>query len=486
MLYAYACEDAIGATARLITPQGMFLFRSIKPLVSTTTPGQNTLDNQTPKLDDISADMADRPRLRTSESAGNLPHVADMMVKPGRKASGIRSAFERSNNKRVPSSNPSSGRPQSPTKRHDSIPESKMMSYEAEIARLREKLDKERIVRKDAVVLATRLEQEIETLKNDLDQKDAFWREELRAKVHEARQESIRPSRDMHSSRSQARLGDNGLQRQLTELKRSISRSTRVESVVTSDATFVQEMGSLAHEIQNWTVNSYRRARISASAEELTARLAPLVNDRQLERLEPLWAGWRPENKIAVLQSTVAAILMDIFDDQLLFGMPPHEEWAVSLRRTSQHMSTVLEAQQYNKWRACSLEIVRQTAVMNKALGSAASTMAEYVTTTLDTLSVQASSAAKLASLQPIVKRAITLAHLFRIQRARFAFDFPAPSTSFDPSTMENVAFDRDAEEGHPIDCATFPLVLKLGDEHGANIEWQNVLLKANVVCGET
>jgi hypothetical protein len=467
----------------------MFLFRTrtvrTTP-VNTTTQGQ-TSTNPSPNLDDVPAEMAtDRPRLRTSESTGSLPHVADMMVKPGRKVSGIRSAFERSNKPRVPSSNSPRGRPQSPTKRHDSIPEADMLSYEAEVAKLRGKLERERNARKKAEALAMRLEKEVETLKSDLDQKDSFWREELRAKVHEARQEGIRPSRDMHSSRSQARLGDTGLQRQLTELKRSISRSTRVESVVTSDATFVQEMGSLAHEIQNWTVNSYRRARISASAEELTAKLAPLVNDRQFERLEPVWAGWRSENKIAVLQSTVAAILMDIFDDQLLFGMPPQEKWAASLRKTAHYMSTVLEAQQYNKWRACSLDIVRQHAVTNKAVDSAASTMAEFVTTTLDALSGQASSGAKLASLQPIVKRAITLAHLFRIQRARFSFDFPPPSTSFDPSIMENVAFDRDAEEGHPIDCATFPLVLKLGDEHGANVEWQNVLLKANVVCGET
>jgi hypothetical protein len=475
----------------------MFLFRTrtIRTPVNTTTPDQNTPNDpatlaQKKFDDDTPADMAtERPRLRTSESTGSLPHVADLMLKPGRKVSAIRGAFERSNNNkpRVPPSNgPPRGRPQSPSKRQDSIPEANMLSYEAEIAKLRGKLEKERSARKEAEALAMRLEKEVEALKSDLEQNDSFWREELRAKVHEARQEGIKPPRDMHSSRSQARLGDNGLQRQLTELKRSISRATRVESVITSDATFVQEMGSLAHEIQNWTVNSYRRARISASAEELTAKLAPLVNDRQLERLEPVWAGWRSENKIAVLQSTVAAILMDIFDDQLLFGMPPPEKWAVSLRKTAHHLSTVLDAQQYNKWRACSLEIVRQTGVMNKAVDSAARTMAEYVTTMLDALSGQASSAAKLSSLQPIVKHAITLAHLFRVQRARFTFDFPAPSTSFDPGTMENVAFDRDAEEGHPIDCATFPLVLKLGDEHGANIEWQNVLLKANVVCGET
>jgi activating signal cointegrator complex subunit 1 len=455
----------------------MFLFRTTKLPVDIIP---------APKIDEASAipaDMAERPRIRNSESTGSLPHVADM-VKPGRKVSGIRAAFERSN-KRVPS-NPPRGRPQSPMKRQDSIPEAKMLSHEAEIARLRDELEKEKIIRKESETQTSRLVKEVEVLKDELKQKDSYWREELREKVHQARQEGGGPGKDMHSSRNQARLGDTGLQRQLTDLKRSISKSTRVETVITSDGNFVQEMGSLAHEVQNWIVNNYRRAKISASAQELSARLAPMVNNRQLERLEPLWAGWKSENKIAILQSTVAVILMDIFDDQLLFGMPPNDDWATSLRKTALHLSTVLEGQQYNKWRASTLDIVRQTAVMSKAIDSAASTMAEYVTSTLDVLSGQPSSDTKLSSLHPIVRRAVMLSHLFRIQRARFSFDLPAPLAAFDPSSMENVAFDRDADKGQPIDCATFPLVLKLGDEHGANVQWQNVLLKANVVCGET
>jgi hypothetical protein len=455
----------------------MFLFRTTRPLVNIIP---------APKIDEASAvpsDMAERPRIRNSESTGSLPHVADM-VKPGRKVSGIRAAFERSN-KRV-LSNPPRGRPQSPMKQSDSNPEAKMLSHEAEIVRLRDELEKEKILRKQSETETSHLVKEVEVLKEELNKKDSYWREELRTKVHQARQEGGGSGKDMHSSRNQARLGDTGLQRQLTDLKRSISKSTRVETVITSDGNFVQEMGSLAHEVQNWIVNSYRRAKISASAEELTARLEPMVNNRQLERLEPVWAGWKSENKIAILQSTVAVILMDIFDDQLLFGMPPNEDWATSLRKTALHLSTVLEGQQYNKWRASTLDIVRQTAVMSKAVDSAASTMAEYVTSTLDALSGQPTSDIKLSSLQPIVRRAITLSHLFRTQRARFSFDLPAPLAAFDPSSMENVAFDRDAEEGQPIDCATFPLVLKLGDEHGANVQWQNVLLKANVVCGET
>lgn len=469
----------------------MFLFRTTKPATIDPVKQPEKQQATEPACLPSAEDMADRPRMRNSESTGSLPHVADML-KTGRKVSGIRAAFERSNNKRG-SSDPASpgslgggGRP----RRQDSVPEQKMLKHDAEIARLTEELEKERSSRKESEAQSTILKKEAEDLKAELSQKDTFWREELRKKLHEARQEGSLggPAKEMHSARGRARLGpgDNGLQRQLTDLKRSISKSTRVETVVTSDATFVQEMGSLAHEVQNWTVNNYRRARISASAEELVARLEPMVNERQLERLRPVWAGWKSENKIAVFQSTVAAVLMDIFDDQLLFGMPPQEEWAMSLRKTANHMSAVLEPQQYNKWRASTLDIIRQTAVMSAAADSAAATMAEYVASTLDVLAGMPSSGSKLTSLQPILRRAITLAHLFRTQRARFSFDLPPPTVPFDPKTMENVAFDRDAEEGNIIDCATFPLVLKLGDEHGANVQWQNVLQKANVVCGET
>lgn len=462
----------------------MFLFRTASkaPVDSAKPSQQNDTVVEAAERPNAQADMAERPRTRIPEIPGNQAHVADM-VKPGRKVSGIRAAFERPN-KRVTSNSPRA--PQSPTKRQEPNTEQKMLSHEAELARLKDELEKERDVRMEAEAQSVRLEKELELSKDELEQKDSYWREEMRKKIHEARQEGDGSGRDMHSTRGQARLGEHGLHRQLTDLKRSISKSTRVETVVTSDSTFVQEMGSLAHEIQNWTVNNYRRARISASAEELVARLVPLVNNQQLERLEPVWTGWKPQNKIAVLQSTVAGMLMDIFEDQLLFGMPPHEEWTTSLRKMAYQMSAVLGAQQYNKWRASTLDIVRQTPVMSSAVESAASTMAEYITSTLDAVSGQASSGTKLSSLQPIVRRAIALAHLFRVQRARFSLSLPAPTSAFDHSTMENIAFDREAEEGQAIDCATFPLVLKLGDEHGANVQWQNVLSKANVVCGET
>lgn len=415
------------------------------------------------------------------EKAGTRPHVASLMQSQPRtsKVSGIKAAFERSN-RRVASNSTKSQH--SPTKKHDSLTEEKTVA-------LTEELEKERNARKQLEQRCAALESRTEDLQSELNKKDAYWREELAKKVHEAKQESNGPTRGLHSSRGRGRLGDpesHGLQRQLTDLKRSISKSTRVETMVTADSTFKQEMGSLAHEVQNWAVNNYRRARISASAEELTARLVPLANERQLDRLKPIWAGWRPENKIAVLQSTVAAIMMDIFDDQQLFGMPPQEEWAMSLRKTANHMSAVLEPQHYCKWRATTLEIVRQTSAMRVAADSAARTMAEYITMALDSLAGMPSNDTKLASLQPIVRRSITIAHLFRIQRARFEVDLPLPSRPFDPSLMENVAFDRDAEPSHPIDCATFPMVVKVGDENGENTQWQNVVLKANVVCGET
>jgi activating signal cointegrator complex subunit 1 len=427
------------------------------------------------------ANMPEPSRIRVSESAD--------MVKAGRRVSGIRAALERSNKRPMtdPAKNPTKSSA-SPTKQQPSVPRARPSSHETEIARLREEIDQERAMRKAAQAQSTDLQKEATALRAELREKDAHWQEEMRREIHEARQESRNDSvREMHSSSSRSRLAPEvGLQRQLTDLKRSISRSTRVETAVTSDSTFVQEMASLAHEIQNWTVNNYRRARISASARELTTRLDPMLNPRQLDRLKPLWTAWRPENKIFVLQSSVVGMLMDVFDDQLLFGMPPHQQWTISLRRTAHDLTALLEPQQFDKWRASTLDVVRRTSAMLAATDSAASTMAEYITTTLDVLAGMPSSGTKLASLQPIVRRAIILAHLFRVQRARFSFNLPYPMTAFDPTEMENVAFDREAEEGHPIDCATFPLVLKLGDEHGANMQCQNVLLKANVVCGES
>jgi len=421
-------------------------------------------------------DMPEPPRVRVSESSGSLPSTPDM-VKTGRKVSGFRAALERPNKRTTtnpPKSSVSAKKPQS------SIPRARTSNHDAEVARLKEEIDKERALREDAELRSARLETE-------LSERDTYWQEEMRRKIHEARQESNSSISEMHSSRSRSRLApEAGLHRQLTDLKRSISKSTRVETAVTSDSTFVQQMTSLAHEIQNWTVNNYRRARISASAAELTARLDPMLNPRQLDRLKPLWTAWRPENKIFMLQSTVVGILLDVFDDQLLFGMPPHQQWTISLRKTAQDLSAMLEPQQYDKWRASTLDVVRQSSAMLAATDSAASTMAEYITTTLDVLAGMPGSGTKLASLQPIARRAIILAHLFRVQRARFSFILPSPLTAFDPKDMENVAFDREAEQGHPIDCATFPLVLKLGDEHGSNIQCQNVLLKANVVCGES
>lgn len=423
----------------------------------------------------------ERKRLDVPTAQSSAPHVASMMQPQPRtsKVSGIKAAFERSN-RRVSSNTMKS--PLSPTKKEQSKPDEKT-------ARLNEELEKEKRLRHELEERYKTLEKEAEDLKEQLNKKDEFWREEMAKKIQQIRQENNEPARGLHSFRNNSRLGEpkpnNGLQRQLTDLKRSISKSTRVETMITADSTFKQEMESLAHEVQNWVVNNYRRARVTASAEELCARLVPLVNERQLERLRPLWANWRSENKIAIFQSTVAAISMDIFDDPLLFGMPPQEEWAISLRKTAQHMTTVLDPKQYNKWRATTLDVVRQTAAMSAAADSAVSTMAEYITSILDVLAGMPQIETRFTSLQPIVRRTITLAHLFRIQRARFSVESPFPRSAFNSQTMENTAFDRDAQDGHPINCATFPGVIKIGDENGENDSWQNVILKAKVVCGE-
>ena len=217
----------------------MFLFKTRL----TTDNVQQRQETPPPPVTAIaSADMPEQPRIRVSESAD--------MVKAGRRVSGIRAALERSNKRPTtdPAKNPTKSS-LSPTKQLPSVPRVRPSSHETEIARLKEEIEKERAMRKAAEARSTNLEKEATALRAELKEKDAHWQEEMRRRIHEARQENRNDSvSEMHSSGTRSRLGpEAGLQRQLTDLKRSISRSTRVETVVTSDSTFVQEMASLAH-----------------------------------------------------------------------------------------------------------------------------------------------------------------------------------------------------------------------------------------------
>lgn len=470
-------------------------------------------------------DMADRADEKTSDdgkssflqansrqsssrtaSADGPPSAANTLRSSGNKVLGLRATFEQGRG-HSPSRSPS--RTHTTPEKRASVSSERLAALEAEVARLKNEVQTEQTQRHAAEVKyaeledtlgkeadlrhafeekCTGLEEEVDKLKAQLAQKDAAWKFELEKRTQELAREQSDAVKELKTVRTRASQRENqndGLQRQLTDLKRSISRSTRVETVVTSDSTFRQEMDTLSYELQNWVVNNYRKAKVNASMGELHLKLQRAVDERHLAHLKPVYARWRSENKLAIFQATVVCIMMDVFEEPLLYGMPPDEEWAVSIRKMATEMSNVLEPAQFNKWRATTLDSVRNSEPMGPAVDRAARQLAGNACVALDGITDLDRVEAKVASLQSTIKRAITLAHLFRIQRSQFEVKLPTLNDPFDPETMENTAFDSDAQAGSALSCAVFPAVLKMGDERGENIQWRNVVLKARVLCAD-
>jgi len=92
-------------------------------------------------------------------------------------------------------------------------------------------------------------------------------------------------------------------------------------------------------------------------------------------------------------------------------------------------------------------------------------------------------SATREQGIRSILRNAIDLAHLFQVQRAVFEFELPTAnphkSVLFDNDTMED-EFGQETPEmgGKYISFATFPAVVKYGDERGDNVSFRIFRLK--------
>ncbi|KAK0316727.1 hypothetical protein LTR91_001445 [Friedmanniomyces endolithicus] len=278
------------------------------------------------------------------------------------------------------------------------------------------------------------------------------------------------------------------LRRQLADLKRTISLSTRMDSQVT-DSVFAQETSTLHHELQNWTVHHFRRAPSHHPAAELRLRLDDLdLTPGQRHQLRPMYAAYDPLLKLPMYQATAVSLFMAIFADESLYGLPEDLPWRLALRTAVGKLENVLSPAAHNKWRAVTVDVIRQSDGMQGYIDAAARALAGRVCTVLSVLTgVTEGSEGRLAALTGIARRAIELQHLFRVQRARYQFDLPCTSDLFYAEVMENISVDVEPTaaggESRVVTCATFPSVMKIGDEWGDNAHLTNVIVKAKVVC---
>ncbi|SMQ46214.1 unnamed protein product [Zymoseptoria tritici ST99CH_1A5] len=270
--------------------------------------------------------------------------------------------------------------------------------------------------------------------------------------------------------------------RQLQDLKRSISTATWTGNQVT-DSTFAQETQHLHHEVQNWVVNNFRRTKLNKTPAELCARLESVSEPGQMDRLRPVFESYHSGVKLVAIQAVVVSYLIEIFEEPLLFGLPSQGDWRRYLRKTTETLPSVLDPGTFNRWRSFTLDLVKKSGRIQESVESASRSMSEVICLVLSALTdaMPEDLETRVPSLNTIVKRAITLSHLYRVQRARYEFHLPLPGSHFSAESMEDCSADGDQTVESTVKCATFPYVVKIGDDNGDNPDLSNIIVKAKV-----
>ena len=177
---------------------------------------------------------------------------------------------------------------------------------------------------------------------------------------------------------------------------------------------------------------------------------------------------------------------MEIFDEPFLFGLQGQRDWGKRLKQAADGLRSILDIGVYNRWRASTFGALRQSEGIKEPIESAAAGIAEMICITLMAITEVEDSETRLTSLKTIVHRAISLAHLIRVQQAQYQFILPAPDDPFDANVMDDISDDGEAESERTVRCATFPAIVKLSDEEGDQLEEMNVVVKAKVLCNDS
>jgi hypothetical protein len=202
-----------------------------------------------------------------------------------------------------------------------------------------------------------------------------------------------------------------------------------------------------------------------------------------MEYLRPIFQSYEPSLKLSAIQAVVVCYLVEIFQEPLLFGLPNQGDWRRYLRKATETLPSVLEPAIFNKWRSFSLDVIRKSGRVQESVESASRSMSEIICIVLSTLTGVEDFETQIPSLTTIVNRAVSLSHLYRVQRAEYDIILPSPGTRFSHVNMEEFSLDGDSNAELKVKCATFPFVVKRGDENGENAQLTNIIVKAKVLC---
>ncbi|KAL8281879.1 hypothetical protein RB597_009548 [Gaeumannomyces tritici] len=334
-------------------------------------------------------------------------------------------------------------------------------------------------------------------------------REDLRAGWDASRRDLAAREREVTNLKGQVR-----------GLKDWLATSTRAAGVAPADDVFADGFSRLFNGLQNWLVGSFRRVKLDLSrTDEATLE--------EVAALVPTYAELVSTSKLQMLQSLVSRILVEMIFDSYFVGLTEHQ--ALQLAQTESLVeSLVTGPEPLNQWRSTTLTLLNKDAAhamhdetsrltdsvvarINRLLGAlspdyhaaadggSTSSSGAPATPSLSSTPGPAAAAASEASLRQLVASSIELARLLAVQRASFRVFMPevrpsvgaaededrARPPAFDPARMEDMGgLDEEALAGALVRCATFPGIVKRGDEAGGHMQqYENVIAKARVLC---
>ncbi|KAM3483174.1 hypothetical protein MY8738_003369 [Beauveria namnaoensis] len=328
------------------------------------------------------------------------------------------------------------------------------------------------------------------------------------------------------------------LRGQVRGLKEWVSTSTRADGQ-TSDEVFGDGMTRLGNGLQNWVISNFRKAKLDLSRldQETRAAIAALV---------PTYEELAKTAKVHFLQSLVSHVLVDAVFDAYFVGLSPEQTSLfkdMEQLLASFCGGGGAASESVNQWRASTLSLLLRseapqllhddTAAFAECVISRTNHLLDRLTggttTTITTTSNSSNSSnsgssgssnssssnhgavegARDAALRVLVNNSIELARRLVVQKAVLRVFMPTMRPPherpvlFEASTMEDVGGgadddeedeDEDGEGGEAgtagggrrrreVWCVVFPGVVKQGDEHGAQMQYRNVICKAKVLC---
>ncbi|KAI9832319.1 MAG: hypothetical protein M1826_002005 [Phylliscum demangeonii] len=364
----------------------------------------------------------------------------------------------------------------------------------------------------DAQYTYRQMENEVRSLRAELEDQDKVWKGEWERKSAQLLLERDRCRAASHAAQKAVLARDEEvreLRKQLLALKHSISTWRRTEGQVTDDV-LTEKFRTLGHDLQNWTINHFRRASLDSSclSDRTKADIASTVPSYEMLLATNV--------KLHVIQAVISSIIVREIFACYYFGLS--SDHVVNLQELEAYFWTIAPPIMVNKWRAAALSMVRHGE--DKAIQARMANRIDIIESRINGLLYELTDAkpsdARHKGLQSIVQQAVELSQILRIQYAQFKVDIPFIGGAdddddddevephdedddeegdeddddvdddpliFDGMTMEDVtAEDEDALGDRDVRCVIFPCVVKYGDEEGNNLHLRNVLVKAKVL----